>query len=108
MSSPFTRLPFKAPISCGLEVGSTFTVDGLYTGPIDIDFLPHGQGTFTAKSGTVDTTEWVHGCPQRRVSTISIQTGWQDAAESDCDAVMEICDSLGNCCKTSTDGQGIS
>ena len=41
------------------------------------------------------------------MSAIVIKTGPNTYDESDCSAVMEICDNLGNCCKTSTEGQGI-
>ena len=41
------------------------------------------------------------------VSSISIKTGTVDAAQSDCRAVLEICDSNGKCCQTSPNGQGL-
>merc|ERR1719219_2421517 len=36
----------------------------------------------------------------KRVSSISIKTGTVHKADSDCGAVMEICDSQGNCCRS--------
>ena len=41
------------------------------------------------------------------VSTISIQTGTRANAESDCRAVMQICDNNNKCCQTRTDGGGL-
>ena len=41
------------------------------------------------------------------VSTIAIKTGTSEHDESDCRAVMEICDGDGNCCQTSPDGRGL-
>ena len=60
------RLKFKALAHCGLHSTSPFAVYGFYTGPIDNDFLPHGEGTFTTQLQDVDTSEWVHGCPQNK------------------------------------------
>ena len=42
-----------------------------------------------------------------KVSSISINTGSIQKAESDCKAVMEICDVERNCCQTSVDGRGL-
>ena len=42
-----------------------------------------------------------------KVSSISIKTGSIQKAESDCKAVMEICDVERNCCQTSVDGRGL-
>ena len=42
-----------------------------------------------------------------KVSSISIKTGSIQKAESDCKAVMEICDGERNCCRTSVDGRGL-
>merc|ERR1711962_971866 len=42
-----------------------------------------------------------------KVSSISIKTGSIQKAESDCKAVMEICDGERNCCQTSVDGRGL-
>ena len=41
------------------------------------------------------------------VSAIVIKTGSNAYDESDCRAVIEICDNLGNCCATSPNGQGL-
>ena len=41
------------------------------------------------------------------VSTIATKTGNGKNDGSGCRAVMEICDSLGNCCRTSPDGRGL-
>ena len=42
-----------------------------------------------------------------RVLAIVIKTGTTADDESDCRAVMEICDNLANCCITSPDRQGL-
>ena len=41
------------------------------------------------------------------MTSIAIKTGTVNAAESGCRAVMEICDEQGNCCQTSTTGNGL-
>ena len=41
------------------------------------------------------------------VLAIVTKTGTTSHDESDCRAVMEICDNLANCCITSPDGQGL-
>ena len=42
-----------------------------------------------------------------QVSSIAIKTGTVQNAESDCRAVMEICDQDGHCCETTPNGKGL-
>ena len=42
-----------------------------------------------------------------QVSGIAIKTGTVPNAESNCSAVMEICDKDGNCCQTTPNGKGL-
>ena len=42
-----------------------------------------------------------------QVSSIAIRTGTVQNAESDCRAVMEICDKDGHCCQTTPNGKGL-
>ena len=42
-----------------------------------------------------------------QVLSIVIKTGTVPSAESDCRAVMEICDKRGNCCQTNHNGKGL-
>lgn len=42
--------------------------------------------------------------PGVHVSTIATKTGTNDHAESNARVVVEICDSQGTCCQTSSDG----
>ena len=42
-----------------------------------------------------------------QVSGIVIKTGTVPNAQSNCSAVMEICDKDGNCCQTTPDGRGL-
>ena len=41
------------------------------------------------------------------MSTIAIKTGTEKHAESNARVVVEICDSQGTCCQTSSDGRGL-
>ena len=45
--------------------------------------------------------------PGVHVSTIAIKTGTEGSAESRARVVVEICDSQGTCCQTSSDGRGL-
>ena len=41
------------------------------------------------------------------MSEISIKTGTESNANSDCKAVMKICDMKNNCCQTTSNGGGL-
>ena len=54
------RQPYCPPPSCKLANCSA----GLYTGPLDRNFLPHGRGTLSIiqPEKQIYTLDWQHGC----------------------------------------------
>merc|ERR1712098_69550 len=79
-----------------------------YTGPVDTQFLPHGDGSLFV-NGVENKIHFVHGLAQvtptpghgAKVTQIITKTSNLVEAEcDDCAISAEICDSIGNCCKT--------
>merc|ERR1712106_101895 len=63
---------------------TTFSKCGHYTGPVDLNFLPHGKGTLTLED-EVSKMIWVHGCTADCVSQPygSVPGGYHLATEEE-------------------------
>jgi len=56
-------------------------------------------------AGDIELVKKMYSC--EHVSSIAIKTGTVPNAQSDCRAVMELCDRQRNCCQTTPNGQGL-
>jgi len=82
---------------------------GVYTGPVDINFLPHGKGSLTI-NGKLTRRDCVHGScqvidpPGARINLIIIKTSTADEAKQDGPATLKakVCDAGSKCCSTGT------
>merc|ERR1712098_480588 len=79
-----------------------------YTGPVDTQFLPHGDGSLFV-NGVENKIHFVHGLAQvtptpghgaKGTQIITKTSNLVEAECDDCAISAEICDSIGNCCKT--------
>jgi len=78
-----TRRPVCTPASCS---GSKLC--GYWTGPVDLDFLPDGQGTFSpadkksANTGVERVMKFKHGCVRQEVGSWSDWGEWGSCSVS--------------------------
>merc|ERR1740123_1168731 len=79
----------------------TMNTGEVFSCPVD-GWLDSGSGAFAPASRTVSCAN-----SGGYVSTISTKTGTYHYAASNARIVVEICDSQGTCCQTSSDGRGL-